>query len=339
MTNRLLAATLGAGLGAATAGAALANDSTAELRTGGLVLTRHAGIAMKAEDLFISEQEIRVDYRFLNTTARDLKVIVAFPMPDLNIEGIDDQISIPGKDPENLLDFHTTVEGAPVRAHVEQKAVRGGVDRTVLLKRLGVPVAPQLQATRDALDKLPKSALAELRRLGMTEDDDFDAGKGWEHHLAPHWTLKTTYWWEQTFPAGRELRVSHRYKPSVGASAGTSLEIEEFYHSKEYRQYERQYCLDAGFLGAVKRAKTEAGPQTQAFFEKRIAYILKSGANWKEPIGDFHLTIDKGKADSLVSFCADGVKKTGPTRFEVRHQNFTPTRDLSILILERLAKE
>ena len=36
-----------------------------------------------------------------------------------------------------------------------------------------------------------------------------------------------------------------------------------------------------------------------------------------------------------MSFCADGVKKIGPTLFEVRHANFTPTRDLHILILYR----
>jgi hypothetical protein len=36
-----------------------------------------------------------------------------------------------------------------------------------------------------------------------------------------------------------------------------------------------------------------------------------------------------------VSFCADGVKKIGPTLFEVRHADFTPTRDLNVLILYR----
>jgi hypothetical protein len=39
---------------------ALANDSSAELATGGLVLKKSADIEMRSEDLFISTNEIRV---------------------------------------------------------------------------------------------------------------------------------------------------------------------------------------------------------------------------------------------------------------------------------------
>ena len=75
------------------------------------------------------------------------------------------------------------------------------------------------------------------------------------------------------------------------------------------------------------------GDLSPPFTEQRIEYILVSGANWKAPIGDFHMVVDKGAPANLVSFCADGVKKIGPTEFEVRHTNFTPTRDVSIVIL------
>jgi hypothetical protein len=34
--------------------------------------------------------------------------------------------------------------------------------------------------------------------------------------IEPRWTLKTTYYWQQTFPAHQELVVDHRYLPSVG---------------------------------------------------------------------------------------------------------------------------
>ena len=71
----------------------------------------------------------------------------------------------------------------------------------------------------------------------------------------------------------------------------------------------------------------------------RIEYILRTGANWAGPIGDFRLVVDKGEADSLVSFCGEGVKRISPTRFEMRKTDFTPERDLSILILKRLPKQ
>ena len=62
--------------------------------------------------------------------------------------------------------------------------------------------------------------------------------------------------------------------------------------------------------------------------------MLVTGGNWKKPIGDFRLVVDKGDPKTLVSFCGDGVKKTGPTRFEMRKTNWRPERDLSILFLE-----
>ncbi|OYX87727.1 MAG: hypothetical protein B7Y75_01670 [Azorhizobium sp. 35-67-5] len=68
--------------------------------------------------------------------------------------------------------------------------------------------------------------------------------------------------------------------------------------------------------------------------EARIAYILRTGANWYGPIGDFTLTIDKGAPDNLISFCATGVKKIGPTTFQVKARDFFPERDLDILILK-----
>ena len=49
----------------------------------------------------------------------------------------------------------------------------------------------------------------------------------------------------------------------------------------------------------------------------------------------FRLVVDKGSPDALVSFCGEGVRKIAPTQFEMRKDNFTPTRDLDVLILAR----
>jgi hypothetical protein len=43
--------------------------------------------------------------------------------------------------------------------------------------------------------------------------------------------------------------------------------------------------------------------------------------------------VDKGAPANLVSFCDDGVRKISPTRFEVRHRNWRPDRDLEVLIV------
>ncbi len=298
------------------------------------MLVRNPGVEMRSEDLSISETAVKVRYRFANTTGRDQSVLVAFPMPNITIEGPDDNISVPSDDPENFLKFSTTVDGHPVAAHIEQRVFSRGVDQTAYLRSLGVPLAPHLAAAGAALDRLPKAVQQHLLKIGLAIPDDFDAGKGWEHHLQPTWTLRTTYYWRQVFPAGRELAVEHDYTPSVGETSGSSLEADGFKTWPDYQRVVAKYCVDDAFMAAVARAKRAAGPDRQAFFEKRIDYVLSSGANWRAPISDFRLTIDKGRPDALVSFCMDGVTRVGPTRFEVRKTNFRPSRDLSILILE-----
>ena len=69
------------------------------------------------------------------------------------------------------------------------------------------------------------------------------------------------------------------------------------------------------------------------YSETWLDYVLVTGANWSGPIRDFRLVVDKGSTDNLVAFCAEGVTRISPTQFEVRRTNYTPTRDLNVLIL------
>jgi Domain of unknown function (DUF4424) len=317
-------------------GTASGNDSTAELTTGGLVLDKTPAIEMRAEDLFISEKEIRVRYRFFNSSANDVTTVVAFPMPDI-VWDAHVNIAVPSQDPLNFLDFHTIADGLAVVADVEQKVLVGGVDETARFRSLGLPLAPQFEATWKALDALAPDMQRELLESGAVQSGDYDVGKGMEHHLQPAWTLRTNYYWRQTFPAGREIVIEHHYLPSVGETVGTMLGSPDI-EAESLQHYKDAYCADADFLASTRRAMSKPdkyGSVASLFYERRIAYILSTGANWAGPIGDFHLTIDKGAPDSLVSFCSDGVKKVGPTRFEVRHINFTPAHELQVLILYR----
>jgi hypothetical protein len=314
------------------ASSALANDSSAELAAGGLVLTHSDGIEMRSEDLSLSREAVKVHYVFRNTTPRDVSVLVAFPMPPITGD-IDFVAVVPTDDPVNILGFSTTVDGAPVKAEVEQRVFFKGREYTTLLKRWGIPLAPHLGATVAALDRLPKARQDQLLKLGLVDHDDYDAGKGWEHHLQPFWTLKTTYYWTQVFPAGRDLVVEHRYTPSVGQSAGSGLGM-SWLKGKELADFRRKYCIDDAFMAAVDKVQARAGKDALVFTEARLDYILSSGGNWSRPIGDFHLSVDKGHADTLVSFCATGVRRTGPTRFESHLTDFRPSQDLHILFLD-----
>jgi len=64
-----------------------------------------------------------------------------------------------------------------------------------------------------------------------------------------------------------------------------------------------------------------------------LKYVLTTAENWLGPIGKFKLTVDKTTPDALVSLCAQGIKKAGPTTFVLAEE------DLSVLFLEPLKEE
>jgi hypothetical protein len=316
---------------------ALANDTTAELATGGLRFMQNDNVEMRAEDLSISTKQIDVHYRFFNKSASDVTVLVAFPMPDVTIDQPDQNISVPTEDPVNLLGFTTTVNGKPVKTEVEQHVFAVGIDRTQLLKSLGIPLAPHLASTNQALDRLPRDKWDELVRVGLAEIETYDVGKGAMPHLSARWSLRTTFYWEQTFPAKAETVIEHRYRPSVGGSVQTAIGAPSSAKESWLQDYKNKYCLDAEFFATIERlrkaAKSEFGPP---YAEERVEYILRTGANWSGPIGRFRLTVDKGDASSLVSFCGMGVKKTSETKFEMTKTDFTPDGDLGVLFLKKM---
>jgi hypothetical protein len=328
--SRVLAALL---LTACVATPALANDSTAMLATGGLVLVKTDDIEMRSEDLFISMEKIRVVYRFFNKSATDVTTTVAFPMPDLEFSDNFD-IAIPNPDSPNFLGFQTIVNGRPVTADIEQRAfATDGTEHTELLRKLGLPIGgPDIDA---ALRRLPRDRWDELVRLGLAEIEEDDLGKGTKQ-LSPRWTLKTKYFWQQTFPARSELVIEHRYRPSVGGTVQTPFGDPEEAKEDRYPQLLKAYCVDQNLLATLERARRAPGAQGRPpYSQSTIHYVLTTGANWAGSIQDFRLVVDKGDPSHLVSFCGEGVRKIGPTQFEMRKTNFTPKADLLVLILKK----
>ena len=320
--NRGVAAVLAAIMLAAPAAA---NDSVASMGAGGLVLERTDGIEMRSEDLYVSAAEIRVRYRFFNRTAQDISTIVAFPMPDLQ-GGIESDVAL--EDPLRM-PFTTTVNGRRVATNVEQKAVLNGVDHSDMMRGLGVPLTPRGDATMQALAALPRPQIDMLIEMGLVEDRSWMDQGVRILELAPLWTLKTTHYWTQVFPTGRELDVRHQYAPAIGGSSGSVFGDPALADSEYANQEATQYCTDDAFWAGARRMRARGLHLSETW----VDYILTTGANWAEPIGEFRLVVDKGSASNLVSFCGEGVRKIGPTRFEIRRRNYTPTRDLSVLIL------
>lgn len=309
---------------------AIANDSVGEIGAGGIVLARNYEITLDREDLFLSKELITVDYVFQNRSQKDVETIVAFPMPAIS-GNPDGDIAIPQDSTDNFLGFTVTHDGQAIAPELQQRIYAAGVDVTEEFGKQGVPALPDGEATFAALDKLAPETIADWENRGIVTVQEWDAGKGMEKHVMPRWELRSTYWWKATFPAGKAVKVSHRYKPAVGATAGLNF----YWDGKKsdyWAEYEDKYCIDDGF----KRALDKAAAQGDGLFEQRLDYILTSGGNWMNgTIGEFHLTVDKGSPDNLVSFCGTGVKKTGATRFEMTAKDYWPEKDIHVLFVER----
>jgi hypothetical protein len=110
-------------------GVARANDSSAGLDGGQLVLKQADNIRMESEDLFLSMKEVRIRYEFRNTGPKDVETIVAFPLPPMPAkadvdEGIMDNVSYdPSSD--NPLGFVCRVDGQVVKTRTDRKETKG----------------------------------------------------------------------------------------------------------------------------------------------------------------------------------------------------------------------
>lgn len=235
-----------------------ANDSEAAVEAGNLVLKKSDGITMESEELYLSLDQVRVHYVFKNTTPKEIRTIVAFPIGKYTYEtGPDGSVF---QDPELTANLHfkVTVQGKVVATKMERKIEKRG-----------------------------------------------------EYYLD-----KATYYWDQIFPAGAKLEVTHTYQPQVGGF---------FYYPKQDEYHSvKEYCIDADLQARLK--KTTAATT--------LHYVLTTGANWKGPIKNFKMTLDKGKPKTLVSLCLDGLRKISPTQFEVVKKNFKPKQDLQIVFFE-----
>ncbi|MFT3986276.1 DUF4424 family protein [Aestuariivirga sp.] len=293
--------------------------SIATLGAGGLVLVRADTVTMVKEDLFISPSKVSVDYVFRNNADEAKTYLVAFPMPDIEPDNyLNSDISIPEPEKENYMNFAVSADGKDVVPKIEMRALSATLDVTDKLTALGIPLNPLSDETAKTLKAVPADKLKELVTLGAIVTDD-DGPR-------PAWTLRSTYYWEQTFPAKAEIKVHHNYTPAVGATF--------FYESALKEQnVGRDYCVDQSTAAAIHKAIVKGGADNPYLNQRTLEYILTTGANWQGSIEDFHLTVDKESPDTIISFCGDGVKKTGPTQFEMRKKDFYPTDEFRLLLL------
>jgi hypothetical protein len=331
------------------AGPVLANDGFGGLSATGLTFGKTADVAMLDEALAISPDKISVDYVFKNTSAQDVAGEVIFPLPPINLADLQNEDwNLPAdRNRDNLVDFQASVDGKPVTVQIDRIAViepenawerpaseaydTPGTDVTAKLAQFHIPLTLDPEAISTLLAGMTVDQRKGLKAAGLI--DSYDGSDDLTDPY-PLWSIVLRYHWAQVFPAGAEVKVHHDYEnhPTGGVFTWTDPPTEDY-----QADLVKQYCIDAGTSRAIAKvisAKANDGTTSDFGMSLNIAYVLKTANSWAGPIGHFKLTLDKGSAKNVISLCADGVKKVGPTTFVVEKTDFTPTADLDILIVQ-----
>lgn len=311
--------------------AAFADDSSAELGAGGLMLTRSTDIRLADEYLRISPKQVTARFTFFNDSKSDIDTLVAFPLPDIDTSRFSEEpLGRTTSDPLNFVGFSVAENGTKVPVQVEQRAFYRDRDVTDVLRREGVPlnvVDPRFTKVLDSLG--PK------QRARLKAADLIDTRSGNDGH--PHWLVKTKFWWRQHFPAGKAVVLDEHYQPVTGESLIGRDELDQTNENGRY--WLKTYCMDANArrtalaLLAANRANPQSG---NMLIGLATDYVLSTGNNWKGPIGHFRLVVDKLKHENVFSLCAEGdLHPASATSFEYARENFAPKADIKLLVLQQ----
>lgn len=330
-----------------------ANDGWGGLSSTGLTFGQTDAVEMAQEDLFISPDRISVDYLFRNTTGSDVTGEVIFPLPPIDIGAMlmSDTNGPQDRGRENYVDFSATVDGKPVDVAIDRIAVipepweenrpasadydTPGFDVTEQLEKFGIPLTTDVDVVVDYIKGLDPQIQDQIVEAGLAGIFRGDGSSELGIDIYLNWAIVLRYHWTQTFPAGAEVQISHAYAnyPSGGIFGWKHPDS-----LKDQDYLATQYCVDQGTSAAMGKALASSGAEDagDGYYygsSYTINYVLRTANSWAGPIGKFRLTLDKGDAKNVISLCADGVKKTGPTTFVVEKTGFTPDRDLEILVV------
>lgn len=310
------------------AGNSVANDSTARVGAGGIVLLKNNDIRMEQEALEVSTKAIRVNYRFKNETSANIQTTVAFPLPSYGWN--------PGESAYDgnvgpLRAFNLVVDGTKVKTNMIRKAEFQGQDITKALRSFGLTDSQIFETFGDC------GVVGGLIQCGLTTQQKAKVthllGRG---HNSTDWKVAETVHWEQIFPAGQSIEVQHEYKPFVGMTYGypyqdhhpVSDNMPWAATSKSQADSEKEACLDEDMRKAINKRVESQVRKGSAWVQvvlHDVEYILGTGRNWKGPISEFRLRIVKESEDQVVSLCFPGKPRiVNATTLEFSHRNFVP---------------
>jgi hypothetical protein len=301
----------------------LADDSFARIASGGILFSKTDDVRMLEETLEIRSDRIIVEFRFLNESDHDITTSVAFPLPPFSAL----RLKYCGQDCDHrsMMDsFQVLVDGQRLSKQVAWKAMVGDRDVTDLLRDIGLTDQQIIGPIFPSEDQ--RAALKKLEREGVLMKA--------EGYGEPDWQIHGTAYWQQTFPAGKEVRVEHSYEPMPGGTWNNQTVAE---HAGSLPipvgKDPKEACVDKIADAAEHWIKEEIAKKPGAHYVhvRDIEYVLSTGRNWKGPIEQFILRIDTGDEEEFFSLCFPSeLKQIGSFTYEARMKDFVPPDKLVV---------
>ncbi len=300
-----------------------ANDSIGSVAVGGIAFLKSEDVRLVREYLLISPDAIRIRYRFLNESGKDIYTTVAFPMPPY---GWNPGWYMGMANERPLETFKVNVNGKHIDTRRDMRAMIGNKDVTGLLRNVGLTDEQLFKTFAMCLDENEGTE----RFCGVT--------KAQEDRLKQigSWKVAETALWEQSFPSHEEIEVRHEYVPFVGDSYMYVYQQGKF----DYSELEQtsDACLDPSTTNAIKRkvqSLVNHGATVARIRVKRVEYILGTGRNWKGPIKEFSLRLEKDSPNQILSLCFPGTpKRINQTALEFKQNNYVPQDMVTVYFFE-----
>ena len=331
MLSRIIGAVLALLL---VAGPLRADDTVVTLAAGGLVPLGSTAIRMESEDLEITPRRITIHYIFRNPGDQDESTVFAFRLPDLDGMGLCfSPYVLPRRNEVNFVGFGVMSNGKPISTQMEVRAIHEGQDVTPRLKAAGLGANVMIEPLNAALSRIAPEQAEKLESEGLIEVQQFPVplqitGKkrGW----CAAWTMRVQYSWTQVIPANQVMEITQFYSPVVGGGY--------FSITNNDSGYVANYCATAETTRAIAALKSQAAESKDTgtlLYEQAIDFTLRSANAWSGPIGIFHLTVLTKDPNDMLMTCMPGLQRVSPTKFELEKDNYQPSEELKIMILQK----
>ena len=301
--------------GATGTGLAQHGQATREIAGGGLLFVNDPNLLIEQHDVIIDATEISLTYVLQNVGTDERALVVAFPMPELDMAAVGDQaIGLPAPESSNFVAATFTVDGAPIPVEIEQRATAIGLDVMRALEQAKVPLLPHARQTRDRLAELPPALRKDFEQRGIVR---LNAGK-----VEPNWTLRATAFWRQAIKLGKPVTIRVTYRPIVATARYAPALIDNLRAS---------HCIDASVEAAITRKVAASGGATTF---RWMSYALTNGSHLIDAIGKFRLQVRTADINTIVATCRKAFRRPGPTTLEWAANDFHPDEDVHLLFID-----